>query len=233
MLYYPMTSTILKTAFATLGSLFLIFSYGIAAFGFLFPGVMLNLSDELGLRGASAMYAQRVYLRNRTGENLYIALDRAILASRHDRVIYLGARFFNYDGHQKIINHINYVKGGYANDFEFPFIANERDRLQRARITSLLRQGRDRDALDITHETLVNIDLQQPSRAFFTVASNFQRSNITTAQMVALESDFYRYFRDFEKEFLDTNPTGRARLIPERFLHEARLHFGTEEVDND
>lgn len=74
---------------STFAALFLVLGYGLAVFGFLFPGPMLSLTDSMGLNRASAMFANRIFARTNSTEDLLTALNRNIDLGHNARIISL------------------------------------------------------------------------------------------------------------------------------------------------
>ncbi|MCL2587447.1 MAG: hypothetical protein FWE31_04400 [Firmicutes bacterium] len=84
-----MKKQIIFMSVTTLACLFLVFSYGIAIFGFLFPAPMVGFMDSMGADRAALMFSERRFVQNDSDTNLLDALDRNISMQRHTRVIEL------------------------------------------------------------------------------------------------------------------------------------------------
>jgi len=69
--------------------LFMVFSYGIALFGFLFPAPMVGLMDNMGLERAALMFSERRFAARPSDDNLMDVLDRNIDAQNWGRIITL------------------------------------------------------------------------------------------------------------------------------------------------
>ena len=210
---------IATTALSTFGSLFLLFSYGIGMFGFLFPGTMVGFCIDLGLPGAAAMFQERVYRRNPTAENMYMALDRNIHAKRHERVIYFSEKFFLHHDMQQVIDQVNKFMLDSApphlySDEERAFVANQLSRLRSAYVYSLLAVGEYNRVVDFLNYKALDVDLKQPCYAYFTLLGN-NSSNITQTQRTKIREDFIGYFNRFEEAYKATVDTG---LIPRTFI---------------
>ncbi|MCL2570132.1 MAG: hypothetical protein FWE16_02905 [Firmicutes bacterium] len=209
-------SQITRIVVATLASMFLVFSYGIGIFGFLFPGVMLNMADNMGLRGAGAMFSQRVYNRDGGAENLYIALDRAIHASRYSRVVELYEKFIGYEEKQDVIDMVNTFNWNNALVNERALVANEGDRLFRAYVNALIQLNRVDDAVDAAMDVFAQpIDLQQPTFVYFSLVGN---DRLMQPQRDKLRTDFILYFNLFHDEFNNADPSGNERVVPQHFI---------------
>ena len=170
----------------------------------------------MGLANSAAMFQHRVYRRDPTIENMYLALNRFIHAGRTDRVIEFSEKFFEHQDHQRIIDHVNNVNWNRTqNDYIRSIATNERDRLKRAWISALLDRGQNNMAMDIALETFdtVNIDLQQPSFAYFTISSRIEVSVLFSAYFIDYAEKFIERYEKLEHEL-----SSNLRLRPAFFI---------------
>ena len=229
-----------STALSTLGVMFLVFSYGIGLFGFLFPNAMIGLSLDLGLARPAAMFQERVYRRDPTAQNMYLALDRNIHARRHNRVIHFSDKFFAHEDMQTVIDQINTFMWNEAIAAGLPpemraLVSNQLSRLRSAYVYSLLELGKGSHIvvfldyaaltsnLSITQGDRRIIDnLQQPCFAYL---DHWQR--MPHGQRLAARGDFEKYLDEFER-LLDQHRaamTANELLIPNTFITIAREYF--------
>ena len=164
---------------ATFVVLFGLLSYGIAVFGMISPATMFEFTYDMGLRRASAMYADKMYSRNPTEENRYRALDFAIEFGRHQRVVKLFVRQYNIDEGQHL-----FATTWHRGQF----------------VWALLEQGRYTCALGFVDYTTLTPVLARPCYLYF-VFANHTTTGITEEQREQLQSDFYLYIRAFYTDF--------------------------------
>jgi len=82
--------------FTVFACLTLVFSYGIAIFGFLFPAPMISFMDSLGASRAALMFSERRLSNSDNLEHLLDTLNRNIDAQRHNRIITLTEQLISY-----------------------------------------------------------------------------------------------------------------------------------------
>jgi len=170
---------ILKIALTTFACLFLVFSYGIGIFGFLFPSPMVGMSDNMGLTNAAAMFSMTAYRRNPTDENWIRAMDRQIPAGRHRNVIEL---FENLDS------------PGQDNADGFH---------RQAYVYSLLARGRYDDAINFIsyynrRQALTIANLGRHCFVYFVWAENTS-SGISQVDRIRLRAEFLAYAERVEE----------------------------------
>jgi len=188
----------IKTAAITLFAAFVAFSYGLAIFGWAFPGTMADLSVQMGAHNAAGMYYERVYDREKTPDNLYYALDRYILANNHDKVIKLGDKFFDTSivpaiDYKRIIETVNEewrIRAG-TSKHNLVAWANEESRIKRAYTIALMRTKKTDDAILKLEGWLAEpLDLSQPNRAFIeahVIAANNTTKGLLENYVLAIE----------------------------------------------
>jgi len=185
----------LKTSAITLFVAFVTFAYGLAIFGWVFPGVMADLSVRIGAHNAAGMYFERVYDRDRTPDNLYYALDRYILANNHGKVVILGGKFLDLDGadQTRIIETVNEewrIRAG-GSKHNLVAWANEDSRIKRAYTIALIRTGKTDEAIAKLETWLAEpIDLDQPNRAFieaYFIADTYKTKELLEDYMSLIE----------------------------------------------
>ena len=92
-----MTGKIIAWSVMTVACLFLVFSYGIGLFGFLFPAPMVGMTAGMGLDNAAEMFSQRVHSRDPENvDNMRDALRRSIAGEQHERVVEWAQRYINH-----------------------------------------------------------------------------------------------------------------------------------------
>ncbi|MCL2756350.1 MAG: hypothetical protein FWE45_04870 [Firmicutes bacterium] len=177
-----MTKFVVKIVFITIACLFLVFSYGLAIFGFLFPSPMVRMSDSLGLNGMGAMFSMRVYNQNPTEANRLDALERNIDAGRHRQIIIL---FEGFDDEWQ----------DEANGFH-----------RQAYVRALLNRGHYGRALGfVDYEALAgDINLLRPCLIYFVFAEHSSRG-FTQAMYDGVRSSFEVYVAAFRYEWENHN----------------------------
>ena len=200
-----MQQLIIRTSAWTLFFAFTIFSYGLAVFGLIFPGVMAGLGDSLGAANMAGMYYERVYNARKTPENAYTVLERYITAQNHKKVVEYGAKFLEpreyegvyQDNYKDIIETVN--KEGYkaaAGDrINLLKWGNEDNRVKSAYMVALLNAGPMGPARFRLYGWLAESpDLEQPNHAFFA----FVIAGKETAEDVTI---FGNYVDNFDGAF--------------------------------
>jgi len=220
-----MTKQLVSTGVATVLALFMIFSYGIAVVGFMFPGAMMNLSMDLGLHGSAAMFSERVYRRDSNAENMHTALERNFQARRWSRVVYFGNKFFTHDDMQRIIDDVNVHLGTQIGGMlgpAYPMVANEWSRLRSNHVRALINTGRFSQIEPFLRSGWTEINLEQPCLAYFIVVQSDARG-LTPEIRFSLNDAFHEYAIDFEDYFDDNTPLAgtRARIMSDFFMNMA------------
>jgi len=197
--------TIIKTGVLTLYFAFVTFSYGIALFGFAFPRAMAQFGDALGAHSSAAMFYERAYKREPTTENLYLVLDRYILARNHRQVVKSGDKFFDMADHDAVIAGVNeyFMERAGENKLNRLRWCNEKNRLETALIVSLIKTGRAERAATELGEMLSEEkepDMQQPNHAFFAFvvlgANTDSLKELTFVPYVNRFADYYKEHTD-------------------------------------
>jgi len=171
-----MTQLIVKTSAITFCIAFVTFSYGIAAFGLIFPRAMAKFCDTLGAENAAGMYYERVYNRDKTPENLYMVVDRYIMAQNYKKVVTYGSKFLDLEESNKevcqyckIIKKVNshYEKKAGNNKYKLLQWANEDSRIKSAYTAALINTGKQTRARVMLGDWLINTpNTRQPNHAF-------------------------------------------------------------------
>jgi len=191
---------LLKTSLATFVVLFGLLAYGIALFGVAAPATMFQFTYDMGLRRASAMYADMMYSRSPTEENRYRALDFAIEFGRSERVIELFSRQYNIDEDEHL-NATNWHRGQF--------------------VWALLELGYYDEALDFLcfsekEYRLINDDchsiLSRPCFVYF-VFENHSTTGIPSDDMWDLQVGFYNYIRAFDMRVAAWNADVLAYVV--------------------
>jgi len=188
-----MRGTILKTAIATMLGLFVLFSFGIAVFGKIAPAVMFGFTYELGLRRASAMYADMVYNRSGDEADRRRALEFAIEFGRHGRVVELFARQYDIENDEHL-----YATGRLRSQF----------------VWSLLELGRYDEALAFVDYTTMTPVLDRPCYLYF-VFANHSTTGISAERRAQLQREFYLYIRLFIFDFDAARQAGTLTPLQE------------------
>jgi len=194
-------NTIIKTSAWTLFFAFVIFSYGIAVFGLAFPRVMGKFSDALGAHSSAAMFCEREYNRKPTTENLYIVLDRHILAGNHRRVVKFGDKFFDMADHDAVIVGVNqhFRERAGTNKLNILRWCNEDNRLKTAITVSLIKTGRAERAAEDLINMLADTDMEQPNHAYFAFVALGVKER-PTAEFAIYVDAFATEFEEFTGE---------------------------------
>jgi len=148
---------ILKTAGVTLLVLFVVTSYGFAMVMAISPQTMANLGTRLDARGMTAHAYYRLYRRDPSPQNLYLAINRMILANRYDQIIAHAPRLFASDQYDDIIAHVNRVLGQDANTLDnriYSLVANEHDRLRTAYLRAHVMRRNFNEAIEVFWEEI-------------------------------------------------------------------------------
>jgi len=90
-----MKRQLVMIGFTVFACLTLIFAYGIAIFGFLFPAPMISFMDSLGASRAALMFSERRLSNSDNLDHLLDTLNRNINANRHNRIITLTEQLIN------------------------------------------------------------------------------------------------------------------------------------------
>ena len=222
-------STIAKT----LGVLFMLFAYGMGMWGFFFPASMMNLTLDLGLANPSAMFAERIYRRDPTIDNMFTALDMNIHAShahhrRHARVIYFSDKFLPHDESDEFLtlvdNHMWDVSQDMHNSFRVR-VANTKSRLQSAYVRSMLAKGEYRNVVNFFESERNFVNLRRPSFAYFETLSDDHR--MSQVQRKAIHENFRYYAELFGHAFSDFESSldSVTRLVALDFIHFTNEYF--------
>jgi hypothetical protein len=169
-----LTKVILKTSAITLFFAFVVFSYGLVAFGWVFPKVMADFSVTLGAHNAAGMYFEREWDRSQNSKYLYFALDRYIIANNSAKIAELGETFLGHDDFDEIITEVNKQWTERAKDEtgKIDIInqvswANESSRIKTAYTVALIRTGKtDKAFVQLDAWLLVTPQVDQPNHAF-------------------------------------------------------------------
>jgi len=90
-----MKRQLVMIGFTVFACLTLIFAYGIAIFGFLFPAPMISFMDSLGASRAALMFSERRLSNSDNLDHLLDTLNRNTDANRHNRIITLTEQLIN------------------------------------------------------------------------------------------------------------------------------------------
>jgi hypothetical protein len=227
----PLQQFIIKTSALTLFFVFTAFSYGLAVFGFIFPGVMADLGNSLGAPNMAGMYYERIYNANKTPENAYYALDRYITAQNHGKVIKFGEMFLEQENHvgiylddyERIIRAVNTAGCAAAGNNKLNLLkwGNEDNRIKCAYTVALLESHEIGKAELCLSQWLSTIDLTQPNHAFFAfvIAGKETASDVT---------NFSAYVNRFTEKFEHGHPT--ETIFALNFLMIAHSYLGNTEL---
>lgn len=223
-----LTQIILKTSIVTFCIAFATFSYGIAVFGWAFPSVMAKLSDSLGVEDVAGMYYERVYNRKSTPENLYMTLDRYILAQNHRKVVTYGSKFLDLDESDKeickyckVIGRVNshYEEKAGTSKIKFLQWGNEDSRIKSAYTLALIKTNKRARARARLEEWVMGTpDIKQPNHAFvvaFLEDSQAIEGRPTTRDLLV----------EYVDKFETVLETGGANIFALDFLVEAHIRL--------
>lgn len=148
---------ILKTATVSLLVLFVVTSYVFALVGFVAPRMMANLGWRMNSMGMVANAYLNMYRWNPTTENLYLAVDRMILANRSSQIVRHAPRLFNADDYDDVIAIVSQAKSeaiDTPSNMIYSFVVNEHDRLRVSYLEALVNRGRFTDAVFVLFDDI-------------------------------------------------------------------------------
>ena len=137
--------------------MFVVLSYGFAVFAAFAPRTMANLGVHMNARGMTAHAYYRLYRRDPSYQNLYLALNRMVLANRHRQVITYAPQLFESDEYDTIITTINGLMSTAAQnlgDIMYSAVVNEHDRLRTAYLRAHVMRGNYVNALEVFHHDM-------------------------------------------------------------------------------
>ena len=183
-----------------------------------FPKPMAALADNLGNKGLSSMYYERIYLRNKTPWNMYRALDKFIINGNDKKIIKYAPMFMDLADYKDIVYEINATKREFAGDNEFilAFACNEDDRIKTAYVAALLHFGQ-REAAEIfyfekifTPTFIGNVDLNSPSYIYYFLFNNGEQDS--------MYEKFREYFFAFKGALITVEEGGGEIFIARYFV---------------
>lgn len=226
-----LTQVIIKTSVVTFCIAFAAFSYGLAVFGWIFPRAMVSLSDALGADNAAGMYCERIYNRDKTPENMYLVLDRYILAQNHKKVVTYGNKFLELEnsdkancGYCKIITRVNSYYEDKAGNSKENLLqwGNEDSRIKTAYTFALIKTGKSGQARARLEEWLVNTpDINQPNHAYILA---YTIDNLIIEDRPATRQLLVDYVDKFESETAQED----SNVFALDFLWQAHMSLGNQ-----
>jgi len=200
-----MVKMIVGLATVVLVCLSMIFAYGMAIFGMMFPTAMMRFSDNMGLDNSSAMFSVRAYMRDGSYRNLNRALVRNIDAGRNRIVIDLSRDLFEHYEEQYNIAH------------GADFAHNE---IRRAYVRAL--QARERSIDAFIRQRYRNVpfhvrDLRNLCFVFFDLEGD---------ELKNMYRDMYARYLDRFEAFVDHEYINRTEGVTDNMIALARIQLG-------
>lgn len=226
-----LTQVIIKTSVVTFCIVFSTFSYGLAVFGWIFPHAMISLSDAIGADNAAGMYCERIYNRDKTPENMYMVLDRYILARNHKKIVIFGSKFLELEESNKVnceyckiitrVNSYYESKAGNNNNNLLQW-GNEDSRIKTAYAFALIKTGKLVKARESLEKWLVNTpDVKQPNHAYivaYIIDNSIIEDRPATRQLLV----------DYVNKFESEAAKEEANVFALDFLWQAHMSLGNQ-----
>ena len=134
-----------RTAGATLLVLFVLSSFVLGIVAAISPRTMAHFANRIGNPEMAATFARRVYRRNPTAGNLYMALDAIIASRNNELIVEYSRKLFAHPNGESAIRAVGEFKASQLpqnmNNQMVSLIANEHDRLRREYVRAHINLG--------------------------------------------------------------------------------------------
>lgn len=176
--------TILTTAVATFVALVLLLGGAFLTMALFFPRTIANFTYDLGLKEISLHYYEKAYLHSTETDDLFNALNVAIIVNNYDKVVTLYELLEDDENYNKLMNEIDQeTESSNLNVTAKSALLNEDNYLKNRYVLALIKTNQTSKAITYTIENFTNENLTMETLGSYTFSQFSKNANLLSESL--------------------------------------------------